>query len=115
MEQNVKKGNKVKIAIILVVIIICAILVFFLINKVDEKVLNKPEDKLKTYMAYICDEKYSEMYNMLTSEVKSNISEEDFIKRNKNIYSSIEANNIELSNITEETLDNRKYKTFIYK
>ena len=34
------------------------------------------------------------MYNMISNESKGQISQEDFIKRNKNIYEGIDAVNI---------------------
>ena len=66
-------------------------------------------------MSYIEEEKYDEMYDMITDASKNSISKENFIARNKNIYSAIEVKNIKISNITEESLENRRYKTFIHK
>ena len=95
-------------------LVIIAIVVFFTCNARKTEI-NKPEGKLETYMSYIEEQKYDEMYDMITDASKNSISKEDFIARNKNIYSAIEAKNIKISNITEESLENRRYKTFIHK
>lgn len=42
------------------------------------------------------EKKYDELYGLISEESKANISKDDFIKRNKNIYEGIEANNIEV-------------------
>ena len=66
-------------------------------------------------MSYIEEGKYDKMYDMLSETAKSSISKEDFIARNENIYSAIEAKNIKIEDVTEEVLENRRYKAFIYK
>ena len=56
-----------------------------------------PAQYLEEYVAKINEEKYEEMYQMLDDESKSKISEEDFIKRNKNIYSGIDMANMQIT------------------
>lgn len=70
----------------------------------NNKPKNKPEDVLQTFASYINDKKYEDMYSLLSSKSKANISEEDFIKRNKNIYEGIEAENfsVDIQSIENE-------------
>ncbi|CDM68176.1 Penicillin-binding protein 3 [Clostridium bornimense] len=86
-----KKGAKIAIAISGILVIALAVggTIFF-VNK------NKynPEKALEEYTSLINDKKYEEMYSKITKESQGNISKEDFIKRNKNIYEGIEATNI---------------------
>ena len=95
------KNKKVLISIlvILVIAIIVAVAVF-VVNR--NKV--KPEDTLYTYISLINEQKYDEMYQMLSSDSKSEISQEDFVTRNKNIYNGIDAVNVkvEVSNVEKE-------------
>ena len=55
---------------------------------------------IEKYMGYINSEEYQEMYQLISEKSKNEISEEDFIARNKNIYDGIEANNIDISSVT---------------
>lgn len=55
-----------------------------------------PEELLITYMNFIAEQKYEEMYEMIDVEESGNISKEDFIKRNSAIYEGIEAQNIKV-------------------
>ena len=91
------KNKKAIIIVIVTIIIICAIAgVIIYINSTKEK----PEDTLNAYISLINDQKYEEMYNMISNESKGQISQEDFVKRNKNIYEGIDAVNIKIE-ITE--------------
>ncbi|MBU5317466.1 penicillin-binding transpeptidase domain-containing protein [Clostridium bornimense] len=86
-----KKGVKIAIAISGTVAIILAVGgTIFYVNK------NKynPETVLEEYTKLINEKKYEEMYSKTTKGSKSNISKEDFVKRNKNIYEGIEATNV---------------------
>lgn len=64
-----------------------------------------PEEIWQKYISCINDKKYEEMYEMITEESKSQITKEDFIKRNKNIYEGIDMANmkIEITAIEEES------------
>ena len=92
--------------IIIVIVLIIAILIggglvaYYISNK--EK--TTPEDIWNKYISYINEEKYEEMYEMITYTAKSQISKEDFIKRNENIYSGIDMANldIQITNVEEE-------------
>ena len=56
--------------------------------------LTRPDELLLTYMNYISEQNYKEMYQMLDVNASGQISEEDFIKRNSAIYEGIEVHNI---------------------
>ena len=58
---------------------------------------NKAEEVVENYFELLNDKNYSEMYKLISDESKNKISEEDFIKRNKNIYEGIEAENIKVT------------------
>lgn len=78
-------------AVILIVIILIGIMGYFkIINKI------KPEDVLKQYIENINAKNYNAMYEKISSSSKNNISEEDFINRNKKIYEGIDSHNIEI-------------------
>ena len=105
-----------KIWIVTCSIIVIAILIggiVFFIQKDNNK--NMPEETLSNYFELLSNEKYNEMYAVLTDEAKQRITEEDFVKRNKNIYSGIEASNIDISIEEITKIDNEnvniKYKT----
>lgn len=97
--------NKKIIIIVISIILILAIFVGIGITiYFNNKPKNKPEDVLQTFASYINDKKYEDMYSLLSSKRKANISEEDFIKRNKNIYEGIEAENfsVDIQSIENE-------------
>ena len=56
-----------------------------------------PAQYLEEYVSKINEEKYEEMYQMLDDESKAKFSEEDFVKRNKNIYSGIDMANMQIT------------------
>lgn len=93
------KNKKVVIAVISIILVIIGITGFVLIsNKQNE---NKAKQVLTDFVGYINDKNYNEMYNKITA---INISKEDFITRNKNIYEGIDSTDIKLefSNIKKE-------------
>lgn len=89
----------ISIILILVISVGIGITIYF-----NNKPKNKPEDVLHVLASYINEKKYEEMYSLLSSKSKANISEEDFIKRNKNIYEGIEAENfsVDIQSIENE-------------
>ncbi len=94
------------ITITLIALISGGIFAYIALNK--NKV--KPEEIWNKYISYINEQKYEEMYEMLTQESKEQISQENFISRNKNIYSGIDMKNmkIEITNIEEENSSTSK-------
>ena len=97
MPQGVDKMNKNKkiiiIAVLIIVIVLVTIFSIIILNNKEEKQM---KETLNTYIALINEKKYEEMYNMLTEFSKKQINQEDFIKRNKNIYEGIDAYNIKI-------------------
>ena len=69
----------------------------------------KPENILNEYISKINEAKYNEMYEMISNRSKGQITEEDFVKRNKNIYEGIDMSNlkIDIKNIEKES--SKKY------
>ena len=103
------KNKKVIIIALVAVIVICAIIgIVAYINRTKEK----PEDVLSTYISLINEQKYEEMYNMISNESKEQISQEDFIKRNKNIYEGIDAFDIKVT--ISETLKEKGVNKVTY-
>ena len=95
--------------IIIVIVLVClAILAVggFLIYSSNT---TKPENILNEYISKINEAKYNEMYEMISDRSKGQITEEDFVKRNKNIYEGIDMSNlkIDIKNIEKES--SKKY------
>ena len=74
--------------------------IFFITNN-----SKKAEQSVKQYFDLLKDKDYEGMYNLISADSKNKISKDDFIKRNKNIYEGINAENIEIS-----VKDNKKDK-----
>lgn len=98
------KKKLIFIVTAIVVILIVGISIFYFINK-D---VNTPEDVLKQYVSYINEQKYEEMYELLSSESKSKISKETFLARNKNIYDGIEAKNVNAKTVVRDQKEKTK-------
>lgn len=98
--------NKKTVIIAIVIILAIAVIVgaIFIINKKAPK----PEEALSTYISLLNEQKYEEMYSMISEYSKSQISQEDFIKRNKNIYEGIDAYDIKITP-SETTKDGKTY------
>ncbi len=100
------KNKKAIIIALVAIIIICAIVGIIVYINITK---SKPEDTLNAYVSLINEQKYEEMYNMISNESKGQISQEDFVKRNNNIYEGIDAVNINIE-ITETAKENGIYK-----
>ena len=98
------KNKKIIILVISIILILAISVGIGITIYFNNKPKNKPEDVLQTFASYINDKKYEDMYSLLSSKSKANISEEDFIKRNKNIYEGIEAENfsVDIQSIENE-------------
>lgn len=102
-------NKKVIVGIIVAVVIIAIIggvVAFWVLNQPK----TNPEDIWQSYISLINEQKYEEMYEMLTEDSKAQISQEDFIKRNKNIYEGIDMTNMkaEITSVEEEDSSTRK-------
>ena len=89
-------------AVIGCVLLIGGISVFLLEGSKRKAPEKTPEEYLLEYMDYLAAGDYEKMYGMLDSQSQLNISKEDYIARNKNIYDGIEAANISVENLTTE-------------
>ena len=99
---------KNKKTVIIAIVIILAIAVIVGAIFIIKKKAPKPEEALSTYISLLNEQKYEEMYNMISEYSKSQISQEDFIKRNKNIYEGIDAYDIKITP-SETTKDGKTY------
>ena len=93
------------LAIVVVVTIVGSIATFVITRK-----SNKPESIWEQYVAYINEQKYDEMYDMLTDDSKSNISKDDFVTRNKNIYDGIDMTDmqVQITSVEKENSNTSK-------
>ena len=98
------KSKKFIIIVISIILILAISVGIGITIYFNNKPKNKPENVLQIFASYINDKKYEDMYSLLSSKSKANISEEDFIKRNKNIYEGIEAENfsVDIQSIENE-------------
>ena len=83
------KKKLIALFIILLIVVICII---FVVKSKE----TKPEEILNQYIDLLNEKKYEEMYGYITKQSKEKINQEDFIKRNKNIYEGIDAYDIKI-------------------
>ena len=97
--------KKIIIVIVLVCLAILAVGGFLIYSSKA----TKPENILNEYISKINEAKDNEMYEMISNRSKGQITEEDFVKRNKNIYEGIDMSNlkIDIKNIEKES--SKKY------
>ena len=91
--------KKVIIILVVVILIVATIVTSILINNADKQ---QAIESVRTYFSYINDEKYEEMYDKVLS---MNMSKEDFINRNKNIYEGIDAENVKIEVLNVDKVD----------
>ena len=96
--------NKKIMIWIIIVIAIVLVIAGGIILYTNNKIKSNPEDIWNQYIAYINEQKYDEMYNMLTDDSKAQISKDDFVSRNKNIYDGIDMTDmkVEITNVENE-------------
>lgn len=94
------KNKKILILGISIIILLIIVIVVIVNNK--NKV--KPEDTLKQFISLINKKDYEGLYNLISEDTKKEITKEDFIARNKNIYEGIDAYDIkiDISEISKE-------------
>ncbi len=95
------KNKKIIIGIIIAIILIIAIVTGVIMYISNQE---KPEDVFNTYISYINQKNYEGMYELLSNNSKQEITKEDFVTRNKNIYEGIESLDIatEIKEISKE-------------
>lgn len=96
------------------IIIIISVIVFLSILAVGGFYIyisntTKPENILNEYISKINEAKYNEMYEMISDRSKGQITEEDFVKRNKNIYEGIDMSNLKIDIKKIEKESSKKY------
>ena len=94
------KNKKALIITLLIILIIAIAIVGVIIYSNTPK--ENAQQVLAKYFSLINEKKYEELYSNLTAESKNNISEDDFVARNKNIYEGIDAVNIKVQVQNEE-------------
>lgn len=103
------KFNKIRVILCLLILVFAVIAIIKIINK------DKPSEAMQevsTFMSYINEAKYEEMYNMLSESSKKNITKEDFVTKNQTIYEQLEASSIKISNMKEETENDKTKVTY---
>ena len=99
------KNKKIVIFAIVIIVVIAIIAgALYIVNRNTPK----PEEALSAYISLLNEQKYEEMYNMISEYSKTQISQEDFIRRNKNIYEGIDAYDIKVTP-SETTKDVKTY------
>lgn len=98
------KRGAIIIATVLAVSVVGVTGYFYLNNRIAapgteaaEQLPQTPEELLLAYMSSIEQGQYEHMYEMLNSQSKRNITSEEFITRNQNIYQGIEAADIQVT------------------
>lgn len=102
-------NKKILLAIVIMALLIIGIVVGILIYQ-NGIAKNKPEAVLSEFVQYINEANYEGMYNLITEESKSKISQDDFEKRNKNIYDGIDMFDMKLEIKTIEEIDSSNTK-----
>ena len=102
-------NKKIVIGIIIAIIIVALAGVGVAVYILNQNKIN-PEEIWKSYISKINEQKYEEMYQMLSETSKQQISQEDFITRNKNIYEGIEMSDMEIQITGVEEEDSKTSK-----
>ncbi len=93
--------NKKHIIYLIIGFVILVLIIIKACLSINSAIYRLTPDKIITsYVKHINNGEYDQMYEMLDDSSKANINKEDFITRNKNIYSGIEAQNITVDDIT---------------
>ena len=106
---GIKLNKKIVIGIIIAIIIVALAGVGVAVYILNQNKTN-PEEIWKSYISKINEQKYEEMYQMLSETSKQQISQEDFITRNKNIYEGIEMSDMEVQITGVEEKDSKTSK-----
>lgn len=95
---------------VIIAIVVVATIIGTIATIVLTKKVNKPENVWQQYVAYINEQKYDEMYDMITNDSKSQISKDDFVKRNKNIYDGIDMTDmqVQITSVEKENSNTSK-------
>ena len=95
---------------IIVAIVVIATIIGSIATVVLTRRANKPENVWQQYVAYINEQNYDEMYNMITKDSQAQISKDDFVTRNKNIYDGIDMTDMQIQITSVEKENNNTSK-----
>ncbi|WP_347501219.1 penicillin-binding transpeptidase domain-containing protein [Clostridium sp. chh4-2] len=95
MKKRRRRLLGIVFALIAVLILLSGAIILFLMKSPKEDQTVLPDKLLMEYMSCIEGGRYDEMYGMLNEQSKVNLSREDFVSRNKNIYEGIGAAGIQ--------------------
>lgn len=98
-----KKRRFLPVILILAAAVVIAACIFLFLRL--RSASDKPSDLLKTYFSYIQSKDYEKMYKLVDT---GDVSKDDFISRNQNIYEGIGCSDIKL-NISSEDSDSITY------
>ena len=116
MKKTKRKIMIRRLLVILFLIILVLLVVFVCKNQGENPKLTRAMSTVDEFMMYINDGNYEEMYELISTSAKSNITKQDFTQKNQDIYGKLEAKYVSLSNMSEEIEEStRKNKSYIYK
>ena len=95
---------------VIIAIVVVATIIGTIATIVLTKKVNKPENIWQQYIGYINEQKYDEMYDMITEDSKAQISKDDFVTRNKNIYDGIDMTDMQVQITSVEKENNNTSK-----
>lgn len=102
-----KKKINFKIGIIVVILIVIVVLGVIFIQNIQNE--NKVKQTLIDFISQINEKNYEAMYEKV---IDINMSKEDFISRNKNIYEGIDSQNIQIE-IQKVEKKNEEYRSLL--
>lgn len=101
--------QKIRIISVFLFIIFSIILIVLGITKTKAK-QSKATQVLTQYVKYIGEQNYDLMYELLDSSSQKNITKEEFIQKNKEIYEKLELTSISVYDIVEEEIESDRIK-----
>ena len=103
-------NKNVFVIFISVFVVLMIAMVFVLVYMESNSNKIEPETIFLSYIEHLKNSEYESMYEFIDDGTKNSITEEYFITRNKNIYSGIEAENIQITNL--EKLEERDRNSY---
>ena len=103
------KKNKIKITIaitLIITLVLVSVIGFLYYKKLEnEKEMNTPQAVLEYYIEQINNNNYAELYKLLSTESKTEISEEDLTKKYKEVYNELGVSNTQISDVQTQKID----------
>lgn len=91
-KQKQKKNVKIVIGLGIFILLFVIGGIIWLVNQPKQK----PEQVLTSYINCLNEQNYEGMYQFLSESSKNKITQEDFVKRNQNIYEGIDACDVKI-------------------